>query len=123
MYHSPELKIDISFPKVLVICITIFATLVIPIQIHLYMQSQGNKSTVSASTQTNITQTGSVAGASTVRSSTIDFLGLEIDKDAAPYFIAGFFFLGVSSLIIIFLVADSNKYKEYNLAYETNQGI
>lgn len=117
MYQTPNLKVDVSVAKVLVICITIFASLILPIQLHQYFTTQpvNAANNISVTTQTpvaNVVDSGRVAGESTVRSTTVDFLGIEIDKTSAPYFIGGFLLLGLSLLIITYLILESNKNKQ-----------
>lgn len=124
MYQAPSLKVDISLAKVLVICITIFASLILPIQLHQYATTRPSSisNDTSVATQvpvTNQSDQGQVAGESTVRSETVDFLGIQIDETSAPYFLGGFFLLGLSMLIIIFLIIESNKHRqvERNFSY------
>jgi len=117
MYQIPSLRVDVSLAKALVICITIFASLILPIQLHQYLSTQptSQENTISVASQIPIVNTsdaGRVAGESTVRSTTVDFLGVEIDKTSAPYFLGGFFLLGFSLLIITYLILVTSKGKQ-----------
>jgi hypothetical protein len=105
----PKLKVDLDLPRFLIIVITIFATFVLPAQFIQYYKTQSE-------TQIATPQSGQVAGLATQKSSStikVPFTDTEVDlnSQAGVMIVGGMVLIGISIILIIFLLIDSYKSK------------
>ena len=114
-YILPKLKTELSLPKVLVIIITILFTLVIPAELITYYNRTSTNSSSETSKNTN-SQNSSVAGVTTEKSSQnidIPFLNtsINLNSQSGVFILAGSILIGVSLILLMFLVVDNTRVK------------
>lgn len=117
----PELKvIDLTPARIVVIVATVFMFFVIPITvITQYKNDPQMFEKIANNLRGQPQQTGQVAGATTTTKkeepSAPKILGLEVDmnKESGIVFMVGLLLVGISIILIIFLVVDNMRYRKY----------
>jgi biopolymer transport protein ExbD len=107
----PELKIiDLTPARVIAILFSVLLFFVTPVSVITYYKNNPVNLDFSASSSTKTNTTGQVAGVSTEASSA--FFGIDFNKESGIIFTVGLILVGVSIILIIFLIVDNIRYKK-----------